>query len=76
MARKAVDSNEFEWKEDRLYHMPTGASFRWAHPNSDSQDVWVNFAKAHHSLPDGTRYDPGEIVNKAYEILQLGRKEK
>ncbi len=73
MDQKAVYSNEFEWKDDRLCHAPTGASFRWAYPNSDSQDVWMNPGSAGDFLPDGTRYDLGEIVNKAYEILQQDR---
>jgi hypothetical protein len=56
MTQKAFDSNEFEWKDDRLCHAPTGAFFRWANANSDSQDVWVNPGSMTDVLPDGTRY--------------------
>jgi hypothetical protein len=73
MTQKAFDSNEFEWKDDRLCHAPTGAFFRWANANSDSQDVWVNPGSMTDVLPDGTRYVLSDVVNEAYKILQQDR---
>jgi hypothetical protein len=73
MNQKAFHSNEFEWKDDRLCHAPTGAFFRWANANSDSQDVWVNPGSMTDVLPDGTRYVLSDVVNEAYKILQQDR---
>ena len=73
MAQKAFGSNEFEWKDDRLCHAPTGAFFRWANANNDSQDVWVNPGSMTDVLPDGTRYVLSDVVNEAYKILQQDR---
>jgi hypothetical protein len=73
MAQKAFGSNEFEWKDDRLCHAPTGAFFRWANANNDSQDVWVNPGSMTDVLPDGRRYVLSDVFNEAYKILQQDR---
>ncbi len=82
MAQKAFGSNEFEWKDDRLCHAPTGAFFGWANANNDSQDVWVNpgsmtdvlpDGRRYVLLPDGRRYVLSDVFNEAYKILQQDR---
>jgi hypothetical protein len=71
-----VKREQFEWQNDRLVHAPTGAAFWWSYPNSESEQIGFNWAKAGDVLDNGEDYDRGDIMEMAKVLLAERRREK
>jgi hypothetical protein len=69
MSEKPVFSDDFEWRDARLIHKPTGASFSLAYPNSDSSALSINYGSAGDLLSDGTTYEREDVLRMAQVIF-------
>jgi hypothetical protein len=69
-----VEESQFEWQGDRVVHTPTGATFSWSYPNSQSEQVTVNWKNAGDVLDDGRDFDRDEVMKGAMQMLAQKRK--
>jgi hypothetical protein len=74
MSEKSIFSDQFEWQADRLVHKPTGASFGWAYPNSESSNLIINYGRAGDLNSDGTTYEREDVLRMARVIMDQSRK--
>jgi hypothetical protein len=66
-----VELHQFRWDSDnKLTHIPTGATFSWKYPHSDLSDVIIHWKNAADLLPTGERFDPCEIEAVARRIMR------
>ena len=71
MQTTKVELNQFRWDSDnKLTHIPTGATFAWKYPHSDLSDVIINWKNAADLLSTGERFDPCEIEAVARGIMR------
>jgi hypothetical protein len=64
----AVSTEQFEFGEDEVTHIPTGARFV-AYPEIADPHI-VNWGKAGDILDNGEEYERGEIMAMALDILR------
>ena len=69
-----VFSTQFEWQGERLVHKPTGASFAWSSPNSESPYMTVNWGMVGSVLANGDDYEQDEVGRMATLLLEEKRK--
>jgi len=73
MALSNVTTEQFEWRGKTLVHKPTGAEFSWSYPNSESEDMTINWKEAGNVLPSGEDIDRGDIKVVAVKLLSEKR---
>jgi hypothetical protein len=69
-----VLQEQFSWESDRLVHQPTGAWFAWSYPDSDSDDVVINWSRCGDLLDNGDDFDRDDVGRMASELLAEARK--
>jgi hypothetical protein len=64
-----VWSDQFKWQGEKLVHEPTGASFQWSYPRTESYQVTINWGRAGDVLPNGDDYEREDIALVAGVLL-------
>jgi hypothetical protein len=57
-----VTEEQFEWRGDKLVHIPTGASFVLG-------SQFINYGRAGDVLPDGRDFDRGDVRQVAHRLM-------
>jgi hypothetical protein len=74
LPRTKVLEEQFAWDGDRLIHRPTGAWFAWSYPDSDTDDVTINWSRCGDVLDNGDDYDRGDVGGMASQLLAEKRR--
>lgn len=76
MKRTEAMADQFEWEGDNLIHRPTNARFWWSYPNSDSDNIGINWGNAGDRLENGEDYDRENVESVAFALLAKKRRQK
>jgi hypothetical protein len=71
MRATKVEQHQFRWNNNTLTHIPTGATFSWKYPNSESGDLIINWKHAAGVLSTGERFDTEEIESVARRLMRV-----
>ena len=67
-----VEPDQFRWVNNHmLTHTPTGTTFAWKYPHSDSQDLIIVFERAGEVLPRDEQFDPQQIEEMARHLMKV-----